>query len=465
MSSVISRNAEFPPRGWNSYDSFSWIATEVDFLENARILQTKRFTDQGYEYAIVDYLWYRTLEGNNNSLGFDNIDEWGRMLPDPGRWPSSMIGGKGFTIVANKIQGMGLKFGVHLMAGISTQAYNKNTPILDTTTGRTYTEFGREWYAKDIGIPERACSWMNNGFMAVNAATGAGKAFLRSIYELLGSWGVEYVKLDCVFGEDLNLDEITTVSQILKDTNSPIVLSLSPGVNATPQMARMVSGLVNAYRVTGDDWDEWPAVVNHFDVASNFARGWLIGAPGLKGKSWPDLDMLPFGWLTDPAANEGPHRFSKLTQDEKKTQMTLWCMAKSPIMYGGDLRKIDAWELDLITNPILLGINSFSSNNREACELSLLFSLLIKLHNIEGIRSWVATRRNKGEAYVAFFNLNDENKKVSANIAELDVVIPDRNFTSCTGREIWSGNNTKTNDIFSAEVAGHGSALFVLNCQ
>lgn len=45
------------------------------------------------------------------------------------------------------------------------------------------------------------------------------------------------------------------------------MLSLSPGVNATPQMARMVSGLVNAYRVTGDDWDEWPAVVNHFDVA------------------------------------------------------------------------------------------------------------------------------------------------------------------------------------------------------
>lgn len=82
----------------------------------------------------MDYLWYRTLEGNNNSLGFDNIDEWGRMLPDPGRWPSSMIGGKGFTIVADKIRGMGLKFGVHLMAGISTQAYNKNTPILDTTT-------------------------------------------------------------------------------------------------------------------------------------------------------------------------------------------------------------------------------------------------------------------------------------------------------------------------------------------
>jgi len=26
----------------------------------------------------------------------------------------------------------------------------------------------------------------------------------------------------------------------------------------------------------------------------------MIGAKGLKGISWPDMDMLPFGWLTDP---------------------------------------------------------------------------------------------------------------------------------------------------------------------
>lgn len=26
----------------------------------------------------------------------------------------------------------------------------------------------------------------------------------------------------------------------------------------------------------------------------------MIGAKGLLGKSWPDLDMLPLGWLTDP---------------------------------------------------------------------------------------------------------------------------------------------------------------------
>jgi len=84
---------------------------------------------------VVDYLWYRRkVEGAyHDSLGFDVIDKWGRMLPDPGRWPSSE-NGKGFAEVANRVHGMGLKFGIHVMRGISTQAVNANTPILDTKT-------------------------------------------------------------------------------------------------------------------------------------------------------------------------------------------------------------------------------------------------------------------------------------------------------------------------------------------
>ncbi|KAH1262223.1 hypothetical protein GmHk_02G004898 [Glycine max] len=50
--------------------------------------------------------------------------------------------------------------------------------------------------------------------------------------------------------------------------------------------------------------------------------------------------------------------------------MTLWSMAKAPLMYAGDVRKIDPSTYDVITNPTLLEINSFSSNKMEACEPS-----------------------------------------------------------------------------------------------
>nr|GMD24628.1 Glycoside hydrolase [Ipomoea batatas] len=358
-------HANLPPRGWNSYDSFSWVITEEQFLQNVELV-AQRLKSKGYEYVVVDFLWYRKkVEGAyTDSLGFDVIDEWGRMQPDPGRWPSS-AGGRGFTDVAAKVHSMGLKFGIHVMRGVSTQAVNGHTPILDVKTGKAYEEGGRQWYASDVGIKERACAWMKNGFMSVNTKTGAGRAFLRSLYQQYADWGVDFVKHDCVFGSDLDLDEITVVSEVLKELNHPITYSLSPGVDATPALAKEVSGLVNMYRVTGDDWDTWEDVASHFNVARDMAAAGLIGTEGLQGKSWPDLDMLPFGWLTDPGSNEGPHRHSNLTQTEKETQMTLWSMAKSPIMYGGDMRRISVRDLALITNPTLLEINWFSSNNKE----------------------------------------------------------------------------------------------------
>ncbi|KAH1251002.1 Alpha-galactosidase A [Glycine max] len=326
--SVLSQNisqsglqqASLPPRGWNSYDSFCWTISEEEFLQSAEIV-SQRLKAHGYQFVVVDYLWYRkkVTGAYPDSLGFDVIDEWGRMLPDPGRWPSS-IGGKGFSDVANRVHSLGLKFGIHVMRGISTQAVNANTPILDTTKGGAYQESGRVWRAKDIAMPERACAWMPHGFMSVNTKLGAGRAFLKSLYEQYAAWGVDLVKHDCVFGDDLDLNEISYVSEVLSELNRPIVYSLSPGTSVTPAMAKDVSGLVNMYRITGDDWDLWEDVKAHFDVTRDFSTANMIGGKGLKGNSWPDLDMLPFGWLTDPGSNEGPHRFSKLTLEEKRTQ-------------------------------------------------------------------------------------------------------------------------------------------------
>ncbi|XP_010528096.1 PREDICTED: probable alpha-galactosidase B [Tarenaya hassleriana] len=360
-----SERAIAPPRGWNSYDSFCWIISEEEFLQSAEIV-SQRLHPHGYEYVVVDYLWYRRkVEGAyTDSHGFDVIDQWGRVQPDPERWPSSKDG-KGFTEVANKVHGMGLKFGIHVMAGISTQAFNSNTLILDPVTGDAYQESGRQWRAQDIGVKEKACAWMPHGFMSVNTKLGAGRAFLKSLYLQYAEWGVDFIKHDCVFGDDFNLDEITYVSEVLRELNRPVLYSLSPGTSVTPAMAKEVSSLVNMYRITGDDWDSWKDVLAHFDVSRDMSASDMIGAEGLLGKSWPDLDMLPLGWLTDPGSNFGPHRPCRLTLDEQRTQMTLWAIAKSPLMFGGDVRNLDDGTYSLITNPTLLDINSYGSNTKE----------------------------------------------------------------------------------------------------
>lgn len=71
-----------------------------------------------------------------------------------------------------------------------------------------------------------------------------------------------------------------------------------------------------------------------------------------------------------------------------------------------------------------------------------------------------------GETYVAFFNLNNEKTTISASIVDLAMVHPGRRkFRLCSGNEMWSGRTIRTNNMFSAEVPGHGCALFVLQCS
>lgn len=58
--------------------------------------------------------------------------------------------------------------------------------------GRAYEEAGRQWRAQDIGLKQRACPWMPNGFMSVNTELGAGRAFLRSLYQQYADWEVDF---------------------------------------------------------------------------------------------------------------------------------------------------------------------------------------------------------------------------------------------------------------------------------
>ncbi|XP_054817769.1 alpha-galactosidase-like [Prosopis cineraria] len=266
------------------------------------------------------------------------------------------------------------------------------------------------------------------------------------------SWGVDFVKLDCVFGDHYNVDEITAVSEIINGSPRPIVLSVSPGATTTTEMGTDVSLMVNMYRVTPNNKDQWGILKNQFDIARDFAAVGLIGLEGLLGNTWPDLDVLPFGWLAVPDSKDGAQRRSNLTATEERTEMTLWSMAKSPLMIGGDLTKLDFRTFLLLTNPTLLEINSHSSNNMEYHS------------DAAGVRSWIATGRN-GEIYVALFNLKDGPIDINLNVSYIGTVIPEKHFSNCNGSDLWNSRNTIVNGGSKARLGGHSCALFVLSCS
>ena len=55
VSEVLTKQASFPPRGWNSYDSFSWTISEEEFLQSTDVI-SRHLHKYGYEVSILQEL-------------------------------------------------------------------------------------------------------------------------------------------------------------------------------------------------------------------------------------------------------------------------------------------------------------------------------------------------------------------------------------------------------------------------
>jgi hypothetical protein len=98
--------------------------------------------------------------------------------------------------------------------------------------------------------------------------------------------------------------------------------------------------------------------------------------------------MLPFGVL-----DQG-RRSTRFTHDEQTTVMTLWSIAKSPLMHGGDMTRTDNFTLSVLTNDEVLAVNQQSTNNRP-------------LFNRDQFIAWTADVPDSPDKYVAVFNARD----------------------------------------------------------
>ncbi len=112
------------------------------------------------------------------------------------------------------------------------------------------------------------------------------------------------------------------------------------------------------WRIANDEWDVWstsPGKPFPEGVKDQFARlaAW---APYAGPGHWPDADMLPLGQLR-PEPGDGKARASRLTPDEQRTELTLWSIARSPLILGANLTLLDAPTLALLTNREVLAID------------------------------------------------------------------------------------------------------------
>lgn len=411
--------APAPPMGWNSWDCFATTVTEAQAQAQADYM-AEHLARYGWQYVVVDIQWYEP-----GATGYEYrqgaplaMDEWGRLLPAENRFPAA-AGGAGFAALAEYVHRRGLRFGLHLMRGIPRQAVAANTPIR-----------GTPYRARDIADTSSVCEW-NGDMYGVDMRAPGAQAYYDSVFALIASWGVDFVKVDDL-SRPYHQAEIEAIRRAIDAAGRPIALSTSPGI--TPLSAgEHIARHANMWRVSDDLWDKWPDLLAQFKRLHDWTphRG-----PG----HFPDADMLPLGVIA-------LGRSTRLTPDEQITMMNLWCIARSPLMYGGDMTKMDDFTTALLTNMEVLAVNQRSSGNRQ------LFSR-------DGRIAWAADAPGAKDIYLALFNTTSSRAEVRVELAELGLAGPAR------VRDLWRHADIATvTDHFAPRLPGHGSGLYRLSAQ
>ena len=420
--------APAPPMGWNSWDCYGAGITEKDLLGNAEYM-ARNLKEYGWQYVVCDIQWY---EPNAVDTDYNNftplcMDEYSRLIPAPNRFPSA-ADGKGFAPIAEKIHAMGLKFGVHMLRGVPRQAVHSGA----------LTKSGVP--AREIALQYSICPW-NTDMYGVDYTKKGAQEYYDSVFELYASWGVDYVKVDDIANTEFLKDnpysaekEIEMLRAAIDKCGRSIVLSLSPGPAPVANAAHLAAN-ADMWRMSGDFWDRRDKLIEMFRLCERWYAH--VG----NGR-WPDCDMLPLGRLMVTHRKLGS-RYTRFTRDEQITMMNLWCVFRSPLMIGAEMRENDEFTLGLLTNKDLLAVNQRSTRP-------------LPVFSGEREAVWQNTMED-GTPVAALFNLTQEERTVSVSLEDLGLC----------GRyalyDVWRHEVVgETDGAISARLPATGSAVYLL---
>ena len=409
--------------GWNSWDFYGTSINE-DRTKAQTDYLTTNLLSHGWSLMTVDIQWYQPT-----ATGFDYIsgatltmDAYGRLTPATNKFPSA-VGGLGFKPLADYVHAKGLKFGIHMMRGIPRQAVAQDTPVLGTTNT-----------ASQIADTNSTCAW-NSDMFGVDMTKPGAQAYYDSIFALVASWGVDFVKIDDL-SRPYHLQEIEAIRSAIDKTGSAIVFSTSPGATPVGNGPHVLQH-ANQWRIADDFWDNWSALYAMFQLLHNWE-------PYRGSGHFPDADMLPLGMISGGSTN-AIGRSTYFTTNEQYTLMSLWAIARSPLILGADMTQMDAFTLSLLTNDEVIAVNQYSLHNRQ-------------LFRTNDLIAWTADAENSTNKYLALLNATANTTNISVNLSALG-------FTnSCAIRSLWDGVNLGNfSGTFSQTILSHRAALYRLS--
>ncbi len=378
-----------PPMGWNSWYIHYHRVSDKVMRQAAEQMITTGMADYGYSYVNIDDCWMVKVNSDDPELGGPTRDVQGRLLTNK-RFPD-------MKALTDFIHAKGLKAGTYISPGPETCAGYAGSFGHEAQDARTFAEWGFDFLKYDW------CSYSKK-------AGGKTVEDYKKPYTLM--WN-ELQKLD-----------------------RDIILNLCQyGMGEVWKWGGEVG---HCWRTTGDlGLERATRLPGFYSIAFSNAKHWEYARPG----AWNDPDYILIGWVGE-AGKQTEGKPTSLTPNEQYSYMSMWSLMASPLIFSGDMAKLDPFTLNVLCNHEVIDVNQDPLGKQAKITRQTPDELIL------------TKELEDGSVAVGLFNLADEPRQLTVTWADIGL------SGSQVGRDLWRQKELgRFANAFTTNCGRHGVTM------
>ncbi len=376
-----------PPMGWNSWYIHYSRVTDGHMRRAADAMVESGMADFGYQYVNIDDCWM--VEPNDEDpMRAGEIRDADGAINSNAYFPDM----KG---LADYIHAQGLKAGLYTSPGPQTCQRYTGTYQHEKIDAEKFAEWGFDFLKYD---------WCSYG----RIASGEGLERMQKPYRKMGD--------------------------ILAKLDRDIVYNLCQyGMGKVWEWAGSVGG--NCWRTTGDlGLAKDSELPGFYHIGLSNAQHWEHAKPG----QWNDPDYILIGWVGN-ARKQAVGTLTTLTPNEQYSYMSMWCLMAAPLIFSGDMEKLDEFTLNILCNAEVIEVNQ-DLPGKQAPIIERTEDYFIMAKDMED-----------GSKAVGLFNTAETQTEITILWKDLGIKSPHR------VRDLWRQKDLGTyKNQFKAKVPRHG---------
>jgi alpha-galactosidase len=390
-----------PPMGYNHWYAHYDRITDPMMREAADVLVSSGMADVGYSYVNIDDCWMNAPKNKDPKRVGPLRDAKGNIIPNT-YFPDM----KGLT---DYIHTKGLKAGIYTSPGPLTCGGFAGAYQHEEQDAQQFAKWGFDFLKYD---------WCSYDHIANGGSTE------DKDIPLWNKFTTQAEKLKYPF---------QLMGDLLKKQKRDMVFNLCQyGMGDVWKWGGEVGG--HCWR-TADDLGY--SLDRIFDVALKNSEHREYSKPG----EWNDPDYIQIGWIGS-AANLGIPELTPMPAAMQYAYMSLWSLMAAPLIYSGDMTKLDEFTINVLCNPEVIEVNQdeLGEGGRVIQKSENTFLMVKNLAD--------------GSKAVGLFNRSKNDVEVEVNWAELQI------SEKQTVRDLWRQKDLgKYEQKFSAKVPAQGVVM------